>query len=76
MVTIAVKLPAAVGLVENVTVKLVAVEAVTVPTAPLLRVTALLPGVVSNPNPLMATVVASAAKVAVLAVTTGVTFAT
>ena len=76
VVTIAVKLPAAVGLVEKVTVKLVAEAAVTVPTAPLLSATVLLPGVVSNPNPLMATVVASAAIVAVLAVTTGVTFAT
>lgn len=49
IVTIAVKLPASVGLVENVTVKLVAEEAVTVPTAPLFNVTVLLPGVVSNP---------------------------
>lgn len=63
-------------MVENVTVKLVADAAVTVPTAPLLSATVLLPGVVSNPNPLMVTVVASAAIVAVLAVTTGVTFAT
>ena len=49
IVTMAVKLPAAVGLVENVTVKLVAEAAVTVPTAPLFSVTVLLPGVGSNP---------------------------
>jgi hypothetical protein len=48
LVTIAVKLPAA-GLVEKVTVSAVAVAAVTVPTAPLLNVTKLLPGVVLKP---------------------------
>ncbi len=38
----AVRLPAVVGLVENVTVSAVAVAAVTVPTAPSLKVTVLL----------------------------------
>lgn len=74
--TMAVKLPAAVGLVEKVTVKLVAEAEVTVPTAPLLSVTVLLPGVGWNPKPFMVTVVASTAIVAVLAVTTGTTLAT
>lgn len=48
LVTIAVKLPAVVGDVDKVTVNDVAVAAVTVPTAPLLKVTVLSPGVVSN----------------------------
>ncbi len=76
MVTIAVKLPAAVGLVPKVTIKLVAEAVVTVPAAPLFRVTVLLAAVASKPKPLMVTVVASALSAAVLAVTTGVTFAT
>ena len=37
VVTIAVRLPAALGLVEKLTVKVVAVADVTVPTAPLLN---------------------------------------
>lgn len=75
LVTIAVSDPAARGLVEKVTTKLVAVEDVTVPTAPLLKVTVLLPGVVLKPKPLMVTVVAARAKLVVLAVTTGRTSA-
>jgi hypothetical protein len=51
VVTAAVKLPALVGLVENVTVSDVAVAAVTVPTASLLKVTLLFPAVVSKPKP-------------------------
>lgn len=39
VVTIAVKLPTAVGLVVNDTVSVLAVAAVTVPTAPLLNTT-------------------------------------
>ena len=64
------------GLVENVTVSEVAVAAVTVPTAPLLKTTVLLAAVVSKPKPLMVSVVALAARLAVLLVTTGVTVAT
>ena len=75
-VTTAVKLPAVVGLVENVTVKDVALAVVTVPTAPLLNTTVLLAAVVSKPNPAIVTVAASAARFAVLLVITGVTVAT
>ena len=57
VVTTAVRLPAVVGLVENVTVSEVAVAAVTVPTAPLLKTTVLLAAVVSKPKPLMVSVV-------------------
>lgn len=75
VVTIAVRLPAS-GLVENVTVKTVAVAVVTVPTAPLLNTTVLLPAVVSKPKPLILTVVAVSAKFAVLDVITGRTLET
>jgi hypothetical protein len=75
VVTVAVKLPTR-GLVENVTVSAVAVAAVTVPTAPLLRVTVLLPGVVLKPNPFIVSVVSLAALEATLLVTTGFTVAT
>ncbi len=75
--TMTVKLPAAVGAVSMVTVNVVAVAAVTVPAAPLLKVSTLLPGVVaSKPKPLMVIAVASAANAAVLNVTTGVIVAT
>ena len=71
----AVKFPA-LGLVEKVTVKVVAVEAVTVPIAPLLKTTVLLPTVVLNPNPRIVIVVAVEAIAAVLIVTVGITEAT
>ena len=74
--TTAVRLPAVVGLVENVTVSEVAVAAVTVPIAPSLKATVLLPAVGSKPKPVMVIVVALAARLAVLLVTTGVTVAT
>src|SRR5258708_5806314 len=48
VVTAAVKLPRAVGFVEKVTVSEVAVAAVTVPTAPLLKTTVLCEAVGSN----------------------------
>ena len=73
--TTAVKFPA-LGLVEKVTVKVVAVEAVTVPTAPLLKTTVLLPAVVLNPNPRIVIVVAVEVMAAVLVVTVGITEAT
>lgn len=72
--TDAVKAPAP-GLVEKVTVSAVAVAAVTVPTAPLLNVTVLLPGVVLNPKPLMVIVVADNKRLAVEDVTVGPTAA-
>ena len=70
-VTCAVKLPALVGFVEKVTTSSVAVAAVTVPTAPLLNVTVLFAAVKSNPKPLIVTVFAFAARLAVALVTTG-----
>lgn len=69
--TTAVSDPASVGFVVNVTVRDVAVAEVTVPSAPLLRVTMLLAATESNPSPLMVTDVAFAATVVVLLVTTG-----
>ena len=53
-----------------------AVAAVTVPTAPLLKVTVLLAAVMSKPYPLMVSVVSSAARLAVLLVRPPVTVAT
>lgn len=75
VVTIAVRLPAA-GLVENVTVNEVAVAALTVPTAPLLKTTRLLAGVVLKPVPAIVIVVAELAKLLLSLVTDGVTRAT
>ena len=72
----AVKLPAPAGFVLKVTVSAVVVAVVTVPTAPLLRTTVLLALVGSKPKPLITTVAALAAKLAVLLVTEGVTVAT
>lgn len=75
--TIAVKLPADVGLVENVTVRTVAVAEETVPTAPLLNVTVLLLAFVSKPEPLIVNVDALAFSWnAALVTTTGITVAT
>ncbi len=76
VVTDAVKSPATVGLVPNVTVKLVVLAVVTVPTAPLLNVTVLLPAVVLNPKPEMMTVFAVTSCDVVAAVTLGMTVAT
>ena len=76
VVTTAVRLPTAAGFVENVTVSAVGVAAVTVPTAPLLKATVLWAAVGSKPKPSMVTVVALAARLAVLLVTTGVIVAT
>jgi len=53
--TSTVRSPAVEGGVPNVTVREFDVDAVTVPTAPLLNVTALLPNVVSNPETKKAT---------------------
>ncbi len=76
LVTTAVKLPTAVGLVPKVTVSEVAVADVTVPTAPLFRTTELFASVVLKPNPRMMTVLAVINCAAVLDVTTGATVAT
>ena len=76
VVTTAVRLPAEVGFVENVTVSVVAVAVVTVPLAPLLKTTVLFPAVVLKPKPLIVMVAASAARFAELLETTGVTVAT
>ena len=76
MVTTAVKSPAVVGLVENVTVNRVAVAVVTAPTAPLLKTTVLLPAVVLKPKPAIVIVAALAARFEELVVTTGLTVAT
>ncbi len=75
-VTTAVKSPALVGLVVKVTVKDVAVAAVTVPAAPLLNVTLLLAAVKSKPEPLIVMVLESAARLLTLLVTTGRAVAT
>lgn len=74
--TCAVKLPAASGFVEKLTFSVVAVAEVTVPTAPLLNVTVLPDDVVLKPKPLMTMLEAFAARLAVLLVMTGMTFAT
>ena len=76
VVTTAVRLPLAIGFVLSVTVKEVAVAAVTVPTAPLLRTTEFRFAIGSNPRPLIVRVVAVAARFDVLLVTTGTTVAT
>lgn len=75
VVTTAVRLPA-IGLVEKVTVSAVAVDAVTVPTAPLLNTTVLLPGVVLKPAPDMVIVGAVDEIDVVTRVTAGLTVAT
>ncbi len=72
----AVKLPSVVGLVLKVTVSVVAVAAVTVPTAPLLNVTVLLAGTVLKPKPLIVRVEATMERLEVLAVIAGMTVAT
>lgn len=75
-VTMAVKLPADIGLVLKVTVSEVVVAAVTVPTAPLLNETVLLAAVALKPVPLIVIVAAFAAKLAVELVTVGASVAT
>lgn len=76
VVTTAVKLPSATGLVLNVTVSEVAEAVVTVPTALLLKTTVLFAAVALNPKPLMTTVFAVIDAAVVLLVTTGITVAT
>ena len=74
VITVAVRLPIAVGRVLKVTVNWINVAAVIVPTAPLLKVTVLLLAVVSNPFPMIIKLpVAFIAIFVVLSVTMGVT---
>ena len=73
--TTAVKAPTLVGCVESVTVNDVAVATVTAPTAPLLNVTVLLPGVVLKPVPVMVTDVSVTPRLVVTVVTVGAIFA-
>ena len=75
VVTTAVRLPAVLRGVR-VTVNEVDVALEIVPTAPLLKVTVLLANVVSNPVPLMVSVVAPSARLAVFKVMVGLTVAT
>ena len=76
VVTSAVRRPVAFGFTLNVIVSVVAVDAVTVPIAPLLKTTLLFPGIKEKPKPLIVIVVARIDRLAVLRVTTGVTLAT
>lgn len=75
VVTTAVRLPAE-GFVPKVTVREVAVAAVTVPKAPLLKATELFAATGSKARPLMTNVVADVDKAVALSVTAGVTRAT
>lgn len=76
VVTTDVNVPAIVGKVERATMIDVGVADVTVPAAPLVKVTTLSVAVVSKPKPAIVTEVALAARLAVLLVTTGITRAT
>lgn len=75
-VTWAVKLPMFLGLITKFTVRVVPVDATTVPVALLLNVTVFRLGVVSNPNPLIMIEVALGESPTVLLVITGTMFAT
>ena len=74
--TWAVKSPTAVGLTVNATVSDVLVLAVTVPTAPLLKLTVLLLGVELKPTPVITTWLALMASGLLLIATVGITLAT
>ena len=76
LVTIAVSRPTALGRVEKVIVRDVAVAEVTVPTAPLLNTIVFPEGVVLKPNPVIVMVFELIDRFAVLSVTTGLTLAT
>ena len=73
VVTTAVIFPTVVGRVPIVIVSVVAVAAVTAPVAPLLSTTVLLLAVVSNPSPVIVSVLSDAERLAELDVTMGVT---
>jgi hypothetical protein len=76
VVTTAVRLPAVAGFVEKVTVNDVRVAAVTVPIAPLSKVTVLFEAVGLKLLPVIVTVLALAERLVVVAVKTGDTVAT
>lgn len=76
VVTIAVSVPAVVGLTESVTVNAVDVALVTVPTAPLLNTTVFCDGVESKPTPFITIEPELIARLVELAVTAGLTVAT
>lgn len=63
-------------MVENVTVNVVAVELLTVPTAPLLNTTVLFAAVVLKPVPVIVTVLELDARFVVTRVTVGLIVAT
>ena len=75
VVTIAVRLPAVAGFVENMTVSDVVVAEVTVPTAPLSKTTVLFAAIGLKLLPLIVTVLPVAAMLVVVDVTTGATVA-
>jgi len=70
------KLPNTIGLTTKVTVKVVAVDAVTIPVALLLKVTVLRDAVVSKPIPLIVIEDAFGERPVVLTVMIGTTVAT
>ena len=76
VVTAAVRLPAVIGIVENVMVREVGLAAVTLPTAPSLNTTVSLSLFESKPKPLMVMVPAFAGSFAAFDVITGATDAT
>ena len=76
VVTVAFNAPTVDVLVVNVTDNVVAVEEVTVPTAPLVNETVFSEAFVLKPNPLIVSVVVFAANAAVLLVITGISVAT
>ena len=76
VVTIAVRLPAVFGFLENVTVNEFGLAEVTVPTAPLLKTTALRDATESKPNPLIVRLLALGDRLEMLLVTTGATMPT
>jgi hypothetical protein len=76
VVTTAVKFPTALGGVVIETVNAVAVAAVTVPAAPLLKTRELLPAVVSKPYPFIVSVLPVISTLVELLVITGFTVAT
>lgn len=72
----AVRLPVLTGLVMKVIVNVVAVAAVTVPIAPLLKITVLRDATRSNPKPVIVIVEAVINRLVERLVTTGVVSAT
>lgn len=76
VVTIAVRLPAVLGFLENAMTKEVGLAEVTIPRAPLLKTTVLREATESKPNPLIVTPLELGDRFAMLLVTTGATMPT